>query len=113
MVFDNAVTQFSLGGGDDTFTLVGNLFAGTHGMNSICGQEGNDTFSIKGNVSAKDDGRNELLGGEGDDTFILNGHIDAGALAISGDEGNDTLVLTANSNNNFEVNYKDWQIGRA
>ena len=108
VVFDNAVTQFSLGGGDDTFTLVGNLFAGTHGMNSICGQEGNDTFSIKGNVSAKDDGRNELLGGEGDDTFILNGHIDAGALAISGDEGNDTLVLTANSNNNFEVNYKDW-----
>ena len=156
--FSDAVTGFSLGGGDDTFTLVGNLFADTHGINSIGGQEGNDTFSIKGNVSAKDEGRNELSGGEGDDTFtivgnlfagpngvnsilagegndiisikgnvsvkddgknelsggagddtfILNGHIDAGALAISGDDGNDTLVLTANSNNNFEVNYKDW-----
>ena len=108
VLVDNAVTQFSLGGGDDTFTLVGNLFAGTHGVNSIAGQEGNDTFSIIGNISVKDDGRNELSGGAGDDTFILNGHIDAGALAISGDEGNDTLVLTANSNNNFEVNYKDW-----
>ena len=29
VLVDNAVTQFSLGGGDDTFTLVGNLFAGT------------------------------------------------------------------------------------
>ena len=105
---DTVVTMFALGDGDDSFTLVGNLFAGTHGLNSILGLEGNDTFSIKGNVSVKDDGRNELSGGAGDDTFILNGHIDAGALAISGDEGNDTLVLTANSNNNFEVNYKDW-----
>ena len=105
---DKAANLFALGDGDDSFTLVGNLFAGTHGLNSILGLEGNDTFSIKGNVSVKDDGRNELSGGAGDDTFILNGHIDAGALAISGDEGNDTLVLTANSNNNFEVNYKDW-----
>ena len=105
---DKAANVFALGDGDDSFTLVGNLFAGTHGLNSILGLEGNDTFSIKGNVSVKDDGRNELSGGAGDDTFILNGHIDAGALAISGDEGNDTLVLTANSNNNFEVNYKDW-----
>ena len=104
----DAVTGFSLGGGDDTFTLVGNLFAGPNGVNSILAGEGNDIISIKGNVSVKDDGKNELSGGAGDDTFILNGHIDAGALAISGDEGNDTLVLTANSNNNFEVNYKDW-----
>ena len=105
---DKALNTFALGDGDDSFTLVGNLFAGTHGVNSILAGEGNDIISIKGNVSVKDDGRNELSGGAGDDTFILNGHIDAGALAISGDEGNDTLVLTANSNNNFEVNYKDW-----
>ena len=105
---DTALNTFSLGDGDDSFTLVGNLFAGAHGLNSILAGEGNDIISIKGNVSVKDDGKNELSGGAGDDTFILNGHIDAGALAISGDDGNDTLVLTANSNNNFEVNYKDW-----
>ena len=105
---DKALNTFDLGDGDDSFTLVGNLFAGAHGLNSILAGEGNDIISIKGNVSVKDDGRNELSGGAGDDTFILNGHIDAGALAISGDDGNDTLVLTANSNNNFEVNYKDW-----
>ena len=105
---DKALNTFDLGDGDDSFTLVGNLFAGTHGLNSILAGKGNDIISIKGNVSVKDDGRNELSGGAGDDTFILNGHIDAGALAISGDEGNDTLVLTANNNNNFEVNYKDW-----
>ena len=105
---DKALNSFDLGDGDDSFTLVGNLFAGAHGLNSILAGKGNDIISIKGNVSIKDDGRNELSGGAGDDTFILNGHIDAGALAISGDEGNDTLVLTANNNNNFEVNYKDW-----
>ncbi len=105
---DKALNTFDLGDGDDSFTLVGNLLAGTHGLNSILAGKGNDIISIKGNVSVNDDGRNELSGGAGDDTFILNGHIDAGALAISGDEGNDTLVLTANNNNNFEVNYKDW-----
>ena len=105
---DKVLNCFDLGDGDDSFTLVGNLFAGAHGLNSILAGKGNDIISIKGNVSVKDDGRNELSGGEGDDTFILNGHIDAGTLAISGDEGNDTLVLTANNNNNFEVNYKDW-----
>ena len=105
---DKALNSFDLGDGDDSFTLVGNLFAGTNSLNSILAGKGNDIISIKGNVSVKDDGRNELSGGAGDDTFILNGHIDAGALAISGDESNDTLVLTANNNNNFEANYKDW-----
>ena len=102
------INNFYLGSGDNTFTLVGDLIAGTHSSNSISADEGKNTFSIKGNVSAQGDGTNELRGGLGDDTFILNGHIASGALDISGNDGNDTLVLTANSNNNFEANYKDW-----
>ena len=105
---DKVLNCFDLGDGDDSFTLVGNLFAGTNSLNSILAGKGNDIISIKGNVSVKDDGRNELSGGAGDDTVILNGHIDAGALAISGDEGNDTLVLTADNVDNFAANYQDW-----
>ena len=106
----SARNMFDLDDGDDTFTLVGNMTATGRAENIIYGGDGNDQITIKGDVSVFDHGRNYISGGPGDDIITLNGHIDAGALDIDFGAGNDTLVLTALTQKEFETNYKDWLI---
>ena len=103
-----ALNQFDLSSGDDTFTLVGNMSAKGNSENIIDAGEGNDKISITGNISASDGGTNSILAGAGDDIIMLNGHIGADSLYIDGGEGNDTLVLSAVTQNLFEADYKEW-----
>ncbi len=105
-----AQNMFDLDYGDDTFTLVGNMTATGRGENRIYGGEGNDQITIKGDVSVFNYGHNYIFGNEGDDIITLNGHIAADALDIDFGAGNDTLVLTALTQKEFETNYKDWLI---
>ena len=104
----SALNKFDLGWGDDTFTLVGNMSAKGNSENIIDAGEGNDKISITGNISASDGGTNSILAGAGDDIIMLNGHIGADSLYIDGGEGNDTLVLSAVTQNLFEADYKEW-----
>ena len=104
----SALNKFDLGSGDDTFTLVGNMSAKGNSENIIDAGEGNDKISITGNISASDGGTNSILAGAGDDIIMLNGHIGADSLYIDGGEGNDTLVLSAVTQNLFEADYKEW-----
>ena len=104
----SALNEFDLRGGDDTFTLVGNMSAKGNSENIIDAGEGNDKISITGNISASDGGTNSILAGAGDDIIMLNGHVGADSLYIDGGEGNDTLVLSAVTQNLFEADYKEW-----
>ena len=104
----SALNKFDLGWGDDTFTLVGNMSAKGNSENIIDTDKGNDKISITGNISASDGGTNSILAGAGDDIIMLNGHVGADALYIDGGEGNDTLVLSAVTQNLFEADYKEW-----
>ena len=104
----SALNKFDLSWGDDTFTLVGNMSAKGNSENIIDAGEGNDKISITGNISASDGGTNSILAGAGDDIIMLNGHIGADSLYIDGGEGNDTLVLSAATQNLFEADYKEW-----
>ena len=104
----SALNEFDLRGGDDTFTLVGNMSAKGNSENIIDAGEGNDTISITGDISASDGGTNSILAGAGDDIIMLNGHVGADSLYIDGGEGNDTLVLSAVTQNLFEADYKEW-----
>ena len=104
----SALNKFDLGWGDDTFTLVGNMSAKGNSENIIDAGEGNDKISITGNISASDGGTNSILAGAGDDIIMLNGHIGADSLYIDGGEGNDTVVLSAATQNLFEADYKEW-----
>ena len=102
------VTNFIMGYGDDTFTLVGNMSATGHGENIIDTSAGNDTIKLTGDISASNGGSNSILAGEGDDFIYLNGRIGAGALSIDAGDGNDTLVLTAATQRLFDIDYKEW-----
>ena len=102
------VTNFIMGYGDDTFTLVGNMSATGHGENIINTGAGNDTIKLTGDISASNGGSNSILAGKGDDFIYLNGRIGAGALSIDAGDGNDTLVLTAVTQRLFETDYKEW-----
>ena len=104
----SALNKFDLSWGDDTFTLVGNMSAKGNSENIIDADKGNDKISITGNISASDGGTNSILAGAGDDIIMLNGHIGADALYIDGGEGNDTVVLSAATQNLFEADYKEW-----
>ena len=102
------LNEFDLSGGDDTFTLVGNMSAKGNSENIIDAGEGNDKISITGDISVSDGGTNSILAGAGDDIIMLNGHVGADALNIDGGEGNDTLVLSAVTQKLFEADYKEW-----
>ena len=104
----SALNEFDLKWNDDTFTLVGNMSAKGNSENIIDAGEGNDTISITGDISASDGGTNSILAGAGDDIIMLNGHVGADSLYIDGGEGNDTLVLSAATQNLFEADYKEW-----
>ena len=104
----SALNKFDLGWGGDTFTLVGNMSAKGNSENIIDAGEGNDKISITGNISASDGGTNSILAGAGDDIIMLNGHVGTDSLYIDGGEGNDTLVLSAATQNLFEADYKEW-----
>ena len=104
----SALNEFDLKWDDDTFTLVGNMSAKGNSENIIDAGEGNDTISITGDISASDGGTNSILAGAGDDIIMLNGHVGADSLYIDGGEGNDTLVLSAVTQNLFEADYKEW-----
>ena len=103
-----ALNQFDLSSGDDTFTLVGNMSAKGNSENIIDAGEGNDKISITGDISVSDGGTNSILAGAGDDIITLKGHIGADSLYIDGGKGNDTLVLSAVTQNLFEADYKEW-----
>ena len=96
----------SRGGNDDIY--VGNMSAIGNGKNIIDAGDGNDTIKISGDISASDGGTNSILAGDDDDIITLNGHVGAGALNIDGGNGNDTLVLSAATQNLFEADYKEW-----
>ena len=96
----------SRGGNDDIY--VGNMSAIGNGKNIIDAGDGNDTIKISGDISASDGGTNSILAGAGDDIITLDAHVGAGALNIDGGNGNDTLVLSAVTQNLFEADYKEW-----
>ena len=96
----------SRNGNDDIY--VGNMSAINNGKNIIDAGDGNDTIKISGDISASNGGTNSILAGEGDDIITLDGHVGAGALNIDGGNGNDTLVLSAVTQNLFEADYKEW-----
>ena len=110
VISESNVSQntFILDGGDVTFTLIGNLIANNDSTNEILTSEGSDTITIIGDVSVSNGGVNSIGTGYGDDIINLNGHITVGALEINMSEGNDTLVLTANTQKLFDENYKEW-----
>ena len=91
-----------------TFTLVGNLSATNNATNQIFAGKGKDLITIIGDISVVNGGKNTIDTDSGDDIINLNGHIDVGAFAINAGEGNDTLVLTANTQKLFEADYKEW-----
>ena len=93
---------------DVTFTLIGNLTANNESLNNIETSNGADTITIIGDVSTSNGGVNSIDAYYGDDIINLNGHIAVGALEIDMGDGNDTLVLTANTQKLFETDYKDW-----
>ena len=93
-------------GNDDIY--VGNTSAIGNGKNIIDTGDGNDTIRISGDISVSDGGTNSILAGDDDDIITLNGHVGAGALNIDGGKGNDTLVLSAVTQNLFEADYKEW-----
>ena len=93
---------------DVTFTLIGNLTANNESLNNIETSNGADTITIIGDVSTSNGGVNSIDAYYGDDIINLNGHIAVGALKIDMGDGNDTLVLTANTQKLFETDYKDW-----
>ena len=97
---------YSGAGNDDIY--VGNMLATGNGKNIIDAGDGNDTIKISGDISASDGGTNSILAGDDDDIITLNGHVGAGALNIDGGKGNDTLVLSAVTQNLFEADYKEW-----
>ena len=104
---DNTLFQIdSYNGNDDIY--IGNIFATNNGKNIIDASEGNDTIKICGDISVSNGGTNSILAGEGDDIITLDGHVGAGALNIDGGNGNDTLVLSAVTQNLFEADYKEW-----
>ena len=96
----------SCDGNDDIY--VGNMSATGNGKNIIDAGYGNDTIKINGDISASNGGTNSILAGDDDDIITLNGHVGAGALNIDGGKGNDTLVLSAVTQNLFEADYKEW-----
>ena len=96
----------SCDGNDDIY--VGNMSATGNGKNIIDAGDGNDTIKINGDISASNGGTNSILAGDDDDIITLNGHVGAGALNIDGGKGNDTLVLSAVTQNLFEADYKEW-----
>ena len=103
-----ATNSFSFDRGNVTFTLIGNLTANNESLNNIETFNGADTINIIGDVSASNGGINSISTYYNDDIICLNGHIAVGALEIDMGDGNDTLVLTANTQKLFEVDYKDW-----
>ena len=104
---DNTLFQIdSYNGNDDIY--IGNIFATNNGKNIIDASEGNDTIKICGDISVSNGGTNSIFAGEGDDIITLDGHVGAGALNIDGGNGNDTLVLSAVTQNLFEADYKEW-----
>ena len=96
----------SRGGNDDIY--VGNMSAIGNGKNIIDAGDGNDIIKISGDISASNGGTNSILAGDDDDIITLNGHVGVGALNIDGGKGNDTLVLSAVTQNLFEADYKEW-----
>ena len=103
-----ATNSFIFDRGDVTFTLIGNLTANNESLNNIDTANGADTITIIGDVSTSNGGVNSIDAYYGDDIINLNGHIAVGALVIDMGDGNDTLVLTANTQKLFETDYKDW-----
>ena len=93
-------------GNDDIY--VGNMSATGNGKNIIDAGDGNDIIKISGDISASNGGTNSILAGDDDDIITLNGHVGVGALNIDGGKGNDTLVLSAATQNLFEADYKEW-----
>ena len=103
-----ASNSFMFGDGNVTFTLIGDLIATNGSYNELSTFDGADAITIIGDVSVSNGGINSVYTGYGDDIINLNGHIAAGALEINMDEGNDTLILTANTQKLFDENYKEW-----
>ena len=103
-----ATNSFIFDHGDVTFSLIGNLIANNESLNNIETSNGADTVTIIGDVSTANGGVNSIDVYYGDDIINLNGHIAVGALKIDMGEGNDTLVLTANTQKLFETDYKEW-----
>lgn len=67
-----------------------------------------DHITLQGEIYAANGGKNIIETGGGDDTIHLHGQVHPGALNIMAGEGNDLLVLTASSAEEFNQFYKDW-----
>ena len=105
-----ASNSFIFDNGNVNFTLIGDLIATNGSSNEISTSDAADAITIIGNVSVSNGGVNSIDTYYGDDIINLNGHIAAGALEINMAEGNDTLILTANTQKLFDENYKEWLI---
>lgn len=81
-----------------------NLISG----NSGAGDESGDRIELHGKVHAENGGENSIAAGEGDDVISLDGAVSVGALYINAGDGFDTLILTAESSDDFNARYKDW-----
>ena len=100
--------EFSTSQGSDTISIIGNITASDGAYNNISTNDGNDNISVSGDFVTSNSGKNTISAGAGDDVITLNGHIAVNALEVSGGDGNDILVLTANTQKLFEADYKDW-----
>ena len=100
--------EFSTSQGSDTISIIGNITASDGAYNNISTNDGNDNISVSGDFVTSNGGKNTISAGAGDDVITLNGHIAVNALEVSGGDGNDILVLTANTQKLFEADYKDW-----
>lgn len=92
------------------------LLAKGSAVNYIVGSELGDSITIQGHVQveknttygSKEMGENIISTGAGDDTVSIQGHVQVGALNIYAGEGSDTLVLVADSLDQFNEYYRDW-----
>lgn len=92
------------GSADDAIAMM----ASDGAVNYIVGSDLADNISITGSVKAYMGGENTISTGDGADTITLHGHVDSGALNIYAGEGYDTLVLVAESLDQFNDYYQDW-----
>jgi len=104
---------FVLGGGDDTFTLNGNIL-NIDGHFFVAMLKGNDGISITGDITTVMQNSDEIESSfdldEGDDSFSLNGNLNASNAnnVINAGSGNDVISIkgnvSADGNGRNEIN---------
>lgn len=86
----------------------GNSIIGT----SVAGGQG-DYINLNGGIYSGTNAKNSITTGSADDVIVINGKVEGSAntLILNGGEGDDTLVLVADSISDFIERYGSWLNG--